>query len=346
MRYGNKWIIVFLILFIVQSGFAQLQNYRKNVSKRGTTAASFLEIGASARAMAMGGAFTAIADDPTAIYWNVAGIAKMEKSGIVFNHSEWIGNTRYDFLAGAINLGRYGAVGLSLTSLTMDEMPVTTVDYPEGTGQVFGAASYAVSVAYAIRLTDKFSIGFNPKIIHEVIWDMNATGLGIDVGMHYETPFKNVILAFSMTNFGGKMSMNGENSRVLYDPDPLHDGNNDRITALLETDKWALPLNFRIGIMYRLMNTALHKAFLEIDAQHPNNDYESVNLGFEYTFNQRYSIRGGYKNLFLKDAEEHLTFGGGIRYPLVNQFMLTFDYAYVNFGRLEDVNKFSIGILF
>lgn len=339
-------IILILTAFLFMTLNAQVQNYRKNVSKRGTTAADFLEIGVGARALAMGGAFTALADDPSAIYWNVAGIAKMNKSGLSFSHTEWLADTKFDFIGGAFSMGRWGTVGLSVTALTMDEMEVTTVDMPEGTGQVFGAASYAVSVAYAFKLTDRFAIGFNPKIIHEVIWDMNATGLAIDIGMHYETPFKNVLLAFSMTNFGGKMSMNGENARVLYDFEPQSTGNNDRVTALLETDKWALPLNFKIGLLYRLMESSMHKAVIAMDAQHPNNDYESVNVGFEYTYNQRYSIRAGYKNMFINDSEESFTFGAGIRYPIVNSFSLTFDYAYLDFGLLETVQQFSIGILF
>lgn len=339
-------IILILIAFLFMTVNAQVQNYRKNVSKRGTTAADFLEIGVGARALAMGGAFTALADDPSAIYWNVGGIAKLEKSGLFFSHMEWLADTKFDFIGGVFSLGRWGAFGLSVTALTMNDMEVTTVDAPEGTGQVFGAASYAVSVAYAFKLTNRFSIGFNPKIIQEVIWDMSATGLAIDIGIHYETPFKNVLLAFSMTNFGGKMSMNGENARVLYDFDPESSGNNDRVTALLETDKWPLPLNFKIGILYQLMKSTMHNAVLEIDAQHPNNDYESINLGFEYTYNQRYSIRAGYKNLGISDAEDSFTFGAGLKYPIVNSYSLTFDYAYADFGMLKTVQQFSIGIQF
>jgi opacity protein-like surface antigen len=339
-------IVAILIAFLTMTVNAQVQNYRKNVSKRGTTVANFLEIGVGARALSMGGAFTALADDPSAIYWNVAGIAKMNKNMLYFSHAEWLADTKFDFIAGAFSLGRWGSLGLSLTALTMGEMEVTTVDAPEGTGQVFNAGSYAVSVAYAFKLTDRFAIGFNPKIIHEVIWDMSATGLAFDIGIHYKTPFKNVLLAFSMTNFGGKMSMNGENARVLYDFDPNSTGNNDRVTALLETDKWALPLNFRIGLLYKLMQSTMHRAVISMDAQHPNNDYESINFGFEYTYNQRYSIRAGYKNLFNNDSEESFTFGAGIKYPIVNSFSLSFDYAYLDFGLLNTVQQFSIGISF
>jgi opacity protein-like surface antigen len=325
---------------------SQEQNFTENVSKRGTTAASFLEIGVGARPLAMGGAFTALANDPSALYWNVAGIAKLNRTGIFFNHSEWVADINFDYLAGVVPVGRFGTLGISITALTMDEMDVTTVDAPEGTGQTFKAGDFAVSIGYALKLTDRFAIGFNPKFIYQSIWEMSATGFGIDVGVHYDTPFKNVSLGFSMSNFGTKMAMAGDNARVLHDIDPQSSGNNDRVTALLETSKWALPLNFKIGLVYKAFDSEKHRAYLAVDAQHPNNDYESVNAGVEYVFNKMFALRGGYKSLFLKDSEESFTLGGGINYPILGNILLHIDYAYADFGLLEKVQKFSIGLDF
>lgn len=326
--------------------YAQSQNFREHVSKRGTTAASFLEIGVGARALAMGEAFTAIADDPSAIYWNVGGLARLNRNGLIFNHSEWIADTRFDFVGGAFLLGRYGTVGVSLTSFSLGEMDVTTVDDPEGTGQTFGSGDYAISLAYAFSLTDRFSIGFNPKIIHQYIWEMAATGLAIDIGVHYVTPFKGITLGFAMTNFGTKMRMHGHNTEVLFDLDPNSSGNNERLPAWLETDNWALPLNFRIGLLYDVIKTNMHKAYLAIDAQHPNNDYESINIGFEYIFRDMFALRGGYNSMFLQDAETSFTLGAGFNYRIMGNVGFHFDFAYADFGLLENVQKFTLGIDF
>ena len=340
-------VIACAILFLLSLPlWSQTSNYRENVSKRGSTVASFLEIGVGARALSMGSAFTAVSDDPSAIYWNIAGIAKMGKNGVFFNHTEWLADTRFEYLGGVFQLGRLGALGISLTALTMDDMEVTTVDMPEGTDQMFSAGDYAVSIGYAVKLTDRFAIGFNPKIIHQYIWAMSATGVAMDIGVHYDTPFKNIILGFSMTNFGQKMQMVGDNARVLYDPDILTSGDNDRIAALLETKKWALPLNFKIGLMYNAINTVEHKLIFALDAQHPNNDYESINLGMEYIFNKRFAIRGGYKSMFLEDSEESFTLGAGVNHAILGNIMMHFDFAYADFGLLEDVQKYSIAIDF
>ena len=338
-------IITFIITLLI-SGALMGQNFRENVSKRGTTAASFLEVGVGGRALGMGSAFTAMADDPSAMYWNVAGIAKLKQSGVIFNHSDWIADTRFDYVAAVLQLGQYGALGVSVTALGMDEMNVTTVDQPEGTGQTFNAGDYAISIGYALSLSEEFSIGFNPKIIHQYIWEMTATGIAIDVGVHYKTPFKNLNLGFALTNFGSKMQMNGDNARVLYDYDVTSSGNNDRITAMLETSRWALPLNFKIGMTYQALNTPVHQAVISFDAQHPNNDYESVNVGAEYLFARRFALRAGYRSLFLDSSEESFSFGMGLNYPVLGNVLLRFDFAYADFGLLENVQKYSLGIDF
>ncbi len=344
----KKIIIINLLLltFGIQGVLSQSQNYRENVSKRGTTAANFLEIGVGAKAIAMGGAFTAIADDPSAMYWNVGGIAKSGRVGFFFNHSEWIANTSFDFIAGIFPISPFATIGVSLTALTMDEMQVTTVVEPEGTGQMFDAGDYAFSLALAMNLTDRFSIGISSKLIHQYIWDMSANGFAVDLGVIYSTPFDGLTIGFSMTNFGPKMNIDGQNNRVLYDYDPNSTGNNERVPAKLETSDWALPLNFKLGAVYKVLKTENHLLRVAIDAQHPNNNYESINAGFEYMLMGRYALRGGYKTLFLQDSEESLTLGGGINYPIFGNLVIHIDYAFADFGILEDVHKFSLGLDF
>jgi hypothetical protein len=324
--------------------WAQEQGSAQTVSKRGSTAAGFLEIGVGARAIGMGGAYTAVGEDPSALFWNVGGIGKATRPGIFFNHTQWLADTRFDFLGIVYPVSGFGSVGISLTSLSMNDMDVTTVESPEGDGQKFGAGDYAFGLAYAVTLTERFSIGLQPKVIYQYIWDMTAVGFGVDLGVHYETPFKGVTLGFAMTNFGPKIAMSGENNRVLYDYDPNSTGNNDRVPALLEPDHWPLPLNFTIGIQYKLLDTQMHRVLIAVDAQHPNNNYERINLGVEYVLAGNYALRAGYKSLFLDESEESLTLGAGIRYPILGNILFYADYAYADFGILESVHKFSLGI--
>jgi long-subunit fatty acid transport protein len=336
--------IVAIIIFFAT--FLYPQSFVSDVSKKGTTAAPFLSIGEGAKATAMGSAFVGIADDPSAIYWNPAGLSKLQGVNMIFDHTNWIAGISYNFVAASYGLGDLGTVGFSFTSSNYGDMRVTTIDEPEGTGEVFTANDMAISLAYAISLTENFSIGFNPKFIYQSIWNMNASAFALDLGVQYRTPFDGAILAMSISNFGTKMQMQGTNSVVLVDLDPLNGGNNNKIPANLSTGEWSLPLTYRVGIAYEPVKTETNRITLAVDALHPSDNYESLNVGGEYTYNDFISVRGGYKSLFLKDSEETFALGFGIKQYLLHNVAIKVDYAYQNFGRLNNIQKFSVGITF
>jgi len=341
----KRIIFISLLVYLVSCSI-YAQSFVSDVSKRGTSAAPFLSISQGARASAMGSAFVAIADDQSAIYWNPAGLAKLSGVGILVEHTKWIADIDYNFFAATYNLGDFGTVGLSFLTSNMDEMKVTTIEEPEGTGETFSVSDAMVSLAYAINLTDNFAIGFNPKFVMQKIWKMTATAIAIDMGVQYVTPFDGAILAMSISNFGTKMKLDGNTALVLVDLDPYSSGNNGQIPAYLQTEGWELPLNFRVGIAYRPIDTHMHKLNLAVDAMHPSDNYESINAGIEYIFNDMFSLRCGYKSLFLKDSEESFTFGFGVKQLLLGNIAVKVDYSYGNFGRLTNVQKFSLGINF
>ena len=123
--------------------------YGQDVTKVGTSSAVFLGIDIGARASAMGGAFVAVANDLTAIYWNPAGIARLESPQLALIHTQWIVDTKFDWGAMSIPLGRFGTIGLNVTSLSHDDMEIRTIEQPEGTGEFFGAGDLSVGLTYA-----------------------------------------------------------------------------------------------------------------------------------------------------------------------------------------------------
>ena len=332
-----------LLVLFATAGVAG--DFKSDVSKKGTTAASFLSISQGARASAMGSAFVAVADDWSALYWNPAGLASL-RNGVMFDHTVWFADLGYNFLAGSMSLGSLGTLGLSLTTSSVADMRVTTVNEPEGTGEVFNVSQVAFSIGYAIRLTDNFAIGFNPKFIHERIWKMSANAFALDVGVQYTTPFDGIVLGMSIANFGEKMQMAGQSAVVLYDGDPSNTGNNGRIPAEISTNGWALPLTFRFGLAYQPKIGDGHRLILAMDALHPSDDYESLNVGAEYGFDDFLFFRGGYKSIFLKETEESYTLGLGFKQHLMGNLTLLADYCYVDFGRLAGVHKITVGMGF
>ena len=131
----------------------------QSVSKVGTTAGEFLQVGVGARAMGQGGAFVAAVNDVSSLYWNPAGLARMDGNAVFVTHSEWLADITFDFVGAGFKLGSLGTVGVSLTMLGVPDMVVRTVDRQDGTGETFDAADMAIAVAYSRSVTDRFSVG-------------------------------------------------------------------------------------------------------------------------------------------------------------------------------------------
>ncbi len=337
-------IFLLITCFSLTQIFAQ--GFISDVSKKGTTAAPFLTIGQSARAIGMGSAFVGVVNDVSSIYWNPAGLTKAEGVNVMFDHTMWIADIKYNYLAASYNLGDIGTLGFSFTGSDIGEMNVTTILKPEGTGETFSATQAAFSIAYAIQLTENFSIGFNPKFIYESIWRMDASAFAMDLGVQYVTPFDDAILAMSISNFGTSMKLLGNSNLVLHDLDPINSGNNGNIPAYLETNSWSLPLTFRVGVAYSPIRSETHKLMLAFDAMHPSDNYESVNMGAEYAYDDFLFFRAGYKSLFLDKSEESFSLGFGVKQFLVGSVSFKIDYAYQDFGRFSDIQKFTLTISF
>jgi len=342
-RQLAKYSLLFLVITFY-SGTVIAQR----VSKTGTTAASFLEIGVGANAGAMGGAFVSIANNASALYWNVSGIANISQNEALVIHTNWIAQTSFDYAALVLPLGDFGNLGFSFTSLSMEDMKVRTVDQPEGTGEYFSAGDLAVGISYARNLTDRFSIGFSAKFIQQKIWHMSATGFAFDAGTLFRTDlFGGIVIGASISNFGTPMQLAGRDNRQYISVDNTQLGSNDRIPSDIEMDSWDLPLIFQIGISTKAINTKDYKLTVALDAIHPNNDFESMNVGTEFSFKDFLFIRGGYQSLFLKDSEGGLTLGIGVNTKMLfSNTIISFDYAYRDFGRLEAVHTFSVDLKF
>jgi len=335
----------FLFISFILLNLVQAQN-EGNVSKVGTTAAPFLEIEVGSRAIGMGGAFVAIANDATAIYWNPAGLSRISKIEATLVHTNWLVGTNFDFVGVVLPLGYFGSIAINVTSFSIDEMVVRTVQRPEGTGEKFSVGDLSAGLSYAKNLTDRFSIGVNAKYISQRIWHMKATGVAFDVGTLFKTQFNDMIIGMSISNFGASLKMEGKDVFVNYDEAPQFGGSNDRIPAYKLTDKFPLPLLFRVGLAMDILNTNNSKLTIAIDAAHPNNNTEYVNLGMEYIFRNQVAMRFGYKNLFTLDTEEGLTAGVGTKLTLAGGVALKIDYAYQELGRLENAQRFSLGFEF
>ena len=327
---------------MVQSiGFSQ-------VTKTGTTAAKFLSVGIGPRANAMGGAFSSVVNDASALYWNPAGVADLTQNEAMFTYTSLFKDLdiNLNYIAVVIPAEDIGSFGLSVTALDYGEMDVTTELYPEGTGERFSASSYAFGLSYARNITEWFSAGMTVKYITEGIFNSTANGVAFDVGTLFKTPFWGIKFATIISNYGSKMQMTGEDLLIRYDSDPNSEGNNETVDAYYKTDYFELPLKLQIGISKDLEFFDGQRLTLAVDATHPNDNAESVNIGGELSFiDNLIFLRGGYKALFLDDNQEGLTLGAGLNYVL-GVFAFGFDYSYQEFEFLSYTHSFGVSFKF
>jgi len=307
------------------------------VDKAGTSAAKFLSIGKGGKAVGMGGAFTAIANDASAMYWNPAGVARFSGNEFYVDHSNWLVDINHNYLGMVMPLSNSFSWGINIISLSMPEMKVRRYG-EENTGETFRAGSYAIGTTWAANLTDRFSIGFNGKYIREFISRSVASGLALDVGTLFNTIY-GPTLGISISNFGPKMQMNGAD--LLINVDDV--SNNSKINADLSTEKFNLPLTMRFGIS-NTHDIGAMKLLWAVDAVSPMDNSEYVNMGFELEFLEKIYIRGGGKTIFMSDREELFTLGGGLKLELFSKQSININYAYEAMKYLNDIHTFSISI--
>ncbi len=342
MKIQNKIINTFMAILFLSSmtvnGFSQ--------DKVGTAAAPFLGISIGGAATAMGGAYVSLAKDASALYWNPGAISRLERSQVNFTHTSWFVGTNYNWAGAILNIGSGNALGFNMGLLDYGEEDVTTVNAPEGNGEKWSAQDLFVAFTYARNLTDRFSIGGSAKIIQQKIYHESATGYAFDIGLLYITRFNGMRLGMSITNFGTDMRMEGKDLLHSYDQDPGSYGNNSNISSMLRTADWPLPLFYRVGVSMDVISVGENTIMLATDALIPSDNSTIINVGGEYNWNNLFFLRAGYKSLMRQDTQEGLTAGLGIQYFIPGLGRVSFDYAYNDYGLLEQIHTLGLGFSF
>ncbi len=326
------------LLALLIAGYSFSQN------KTGTTIGQFLKIEPSARIAAMGNAGTSVSGEASAVFFNPAGIGRLTGTDMQFSYNEWLADIMYSFAVVSVNFGDAGTAALQMTSLNSGEIDVTTVEQPRGTGERFTVTNFALGVSYGVMLTDRVSVGATINYINESIWHSSLSTFGLNFGVQYEIYENGPRFGASVSNFGPSAKYNGRDLYLDYDFDPLKYGDNDKIPAELRTDEFSLPTTFRAGVVLPFRFTEDYSIMFSADALHPNDNEESINLGAEVGILKVLFLRGGYRNLYLPDAEGGLTLGGGINLNVLSSYNLRFDYAWSDYGRLNNTHRVSVAV--
>ncbi|MCD6234919.1 MAG: PorV/PorQ family protein [Candidatus Marinimicrobia bacterium] len=304
----------------------------------GTVVGQFMEIGMGAKGAGMGEAYTTGASGAEAVFWNPAGLVDGGKNQLFVTQTQWPADMAFGGAALSMSLGNVGTFAVSSIYLMTDDMEITSLDAPNGTGEFFSLSNYTLGLSYARYLTDHVSVGLTGKLVREEYLDHGYSAWSLDLGSIYRTGFHGLKLGMSIMHFGPEIRFSGDyidySDQQSYLPVPQ---------VPKEFEKYSLPVMFRFGTSANLMDKTEHRLTVAGDMIHPNNNLEQYNLGFEYAFREMVSLRGGYK--FAAD-EGGLTLGAGLRMALMDWTTLCIDYAYSDLGLLTSSHRFSLGISF
>ncbi|HRW77063.1 MAG TPA: PorV/PorQ family protein, partial [Candidatus Sabulitectum sp.] len=177
-------------------------------AKVGTSGAQFLKIGVGCRGVAMGGAFVATADDPSAAYWNPGALVRVPGTQFQFTGTQLYGDILYGNGIVTHEMQGIGTFALQFGLLSSGDMDLTTVSNPDG-GETFTCSDMVVGVSFGRMLTDRFSAGMTAKYVRESWDDISAGGVAVDLGTLYDTGFKTLRIGMSIQHFGPELQPSG-----------------------------------------------------------------------------------------------------------------------------------------
>ena len=161
MKFRLNTCLLLGFLLINPNLYSQDDNLSsETISKVGTSVAQFLKLGISARTIGMGGAFVAVANDVSTIYWNPSGITNLPTTSLGVTHTQWFADISHDFFGITVPLSTSDFIAVHAIALNTGELEITTVTQPEGTGVFYDVSDLAIGLSYARALTDRFSAVF------------------------------------------------------------------------------------------------------------------------------------------------------------------------------------------
>ena len=308
------WILV-LGLSLSLPGWAHAA---REFAKVGTIGGQFLKIGVGARASAMGGAFVSVADDASAVFWNPAGVARIQKGVISINHTAWLADISFSQATYLFHTRLLpGTIGINARSLYMDAQAVRTVFRPEGEGRSFDAGDVAFGLTYARSLTDKFSAGISANYLQSTLATYTGNAAVFDFGTLYSTGYRSLKIGMSIQNIGSNM-------RFI----------DDDVT---------MPTVFRVGMSMNLYESADHMFLMAGDFSHPPDNNERASWGTEYGFKEFFYARGGYH--FNYDLER-MTAGLGFKLATSLNSEARIDYSFTDMSAMDGIHRLSVDFRF
>ncbi len=309
-----KRIVILTALLLAVPSLAGAAGF----AKVGTFGGQELKIGVSARATGMGSAYTGLADDATAVFWNPGGLVNVVGNEVSINHVAWAADTKVSTAILAFNPRSIpGTFAFSARSFWMDPQLVRTAYNPEGTGETFDAGTTTFGLSYSRFFTDKFSAGVTVNYLHMGLAETAVNTGALDFGIMYRIGIKDLKLGMTIQNLGGKFTFDERESK--------------------------LPVSFKVGTSFNAFKSENQRLTLALEFQHPSDNLERANVGGEFALNSMFFVRAGYNINYDSDG---VAFGFGSALTTGAATRLQADYSAVDMGPLGYVHRVSLSVTY
>ena len=292
-----------------------------DANRIGTAGAQELVIPVGARGAAMGGSVVANSVGVDAIYWNPAGLGSLyEGTEVMFGHQPYIADIDVEYFAGATYIEDFGVVGISVKVVDIGEIEETTEAMPNGTGNIYTPSLTVVGLTWAKALNNRVNFGFTAKFLRETVFEVSATGMAFDFGFTYATRFQGLTLGFVMRNYGPDMSYEGPGFDRVYELVGKRGVSSNNAA-------FELPTSINMGASYDFISDGPNQATVTANFRANNQANDYWQSGFEYGYDEKYFLRGGYKYSQQEGFIYGASFGGGLAYP-IGTSTLMFEYTW------------------
>lgn len=235
------------------------------------------------------------------MFGNVAGLAHVRKTEILFTSTRWLegSGVKMNAVGFGQKLGESGVIGISATTLSFGDLPVTTIDQPEGGLGTFSPTQANIGLAYSKAFSNSIYGGLLVRVVSESVSNARTSGVCFDAGIQYVTgPSDNIHFGIALKNVGPAMEFSGDGMAVQG----LLVGGDHTLTLEQRSAQFELPSMMNIGAAYDFNFTELHR--LTVAGTFISNSFtkDQFSLGAEYAFKQMIHVRAGY--LYEKDVAD------------------------------------------
>ncbi|MGE5692411.1 MAG: PorV/PorQ family protein [Candidatus Zixiibacteriota bacterium] len=295
-------LFLFALVVLPASTFAQDGGY----------AGSELRIGLGARAVALGEAFSAVADDGSASFFNPAGAAWIEKRMFSVSYRVLEFDRKQGYLSLIFPLRREAGIGFFWVHSSIGDI-MGRDDIGQPTGELNDHQNL-FGFNFSKRFTKRFSLGANIEYLQKVVAGVSAYSLSFDLGTQYR--FKDIQIGNTTIPLGGlKVGAAVENifARLQFNSNKYY----GQFGSPGNTTTDTVPMNLRAGVSYLWREQLL----VALDVEKNEKQKAFFHTGGEYTFRKILALRTGY-------SHGQLSFGAGVRQAISPKQAVRLDYAF------------------